>query len=110
MTVLDHPREVSITEATQRGVAGIISDAEAGDIIVTRRDRPVAAIVRVGRIERIQEVLDDLRDLTLAASRVLTDDGARISFDDLLTAYGLSREDLATIADDQDQASPRING
>jgi antitoxin (DNA-binding transcriptional repressor) of toxin-antitoxin stability system len=101
MAVLDHPREVSVTEATQRGVAGIISDAEAGDIIVTRHHRAVAAIVSIGRIQRIEEMLDDLRDLTLAASRAVTDDGARISFDDLLAAYGLSRADLAAIPEDE---------
>jgi len=101
MAVLDHPREVSITEATRRGVAGIISDAEAGDIVVTRHHRAVAAIVSIDRIEQIEELLDDLRDLTLAASRVVTGDGARISFDDLLTAYGLSRADLAALPDDE---------
>jgi prevent-host-death family protein len=110
MTILDHPREISVTDATQRGVAGIISDAEAGDIIVTRRSRPVAAIVSVERLERIQSMLDDLRDLTLAASRVLTDDGTRISFDDLLAAYGYSQEDLDAIPDDANEATPGADG
>lgn len=107
MAVLDHPREVSVTEATQRGVAGIISDAEAGDILVTRRNQPVAAIVSVRRIERIERVLDELRDLTLAMSRVATDDGVRISFDDLLAAYGLNRADLDGVDDDEDSPADR---
>jgi hypothetical protein len=55
----------------------------------------------VGRSDSYDEnLLDDLRDLTLAVSRVLVDDGTRISFDDLLSAYGLSRTDLAAIPDD----------
>lgn len=108
MTVLDHPREVSVTEATRRGVAGIISDAEAGDIILTRHHRAVAVIVSTERMERIQEMIDDLRDLTLAVARTVTDDGARISFDDLLTAYGLSRADLAAVTDDE--APPGTDG
>lgn len=110
MTILDHPRQVSVTDATQRGVAGIISDAEAKDIIVTRRNRPVAAIVSMRRLERIQSMLDDLQDLTLAASRVLTDDGARIPFDELHTAYGFSWEDLDAIPDDTDEAAPAVDG
>ena len=89
-SVLDHPREVSITEATRRGVAGIISDAEAGDIVVTRHHRAVAAIVSIDRIEQIG-----------VPSRVVTGDGARISVDDLLTAYGLSRAELAALPDDE---------
>ncbi|GAA4686504.1 prevent-host-death family protein [Phytohabitans rumicis] len=100
MTVLDHPREVSVTEATQRGVAGIISDAEANDILVTRRNQPVAAIVSIQRIRRIERVLDDVRDLTLAMARAATDDGARISFDDVLAAYGLTRADLDDVEDE----------
>lgn len=110
MTILDHPREVSVTDATQRGVAGIISDAERGDIVVTRRSRPVAAIVSMERLEQIQGMLDDLRDLTLAAARVLTDDGPRISFDDLLAAYGYSREDLAAIPDEPRSGPPEAHG
>lgn len=102
MAVLDHPHRLSVTEATQRGVAGMINDAETHDIVVTRRNHPVAVIVSMDRMEHIQNLIDDLRDLTLAASRVITDDGVRISFDDLLAAYGLSREDLADPTDDLD--------
>src|SRR5688500_12328547 len=97
MTILRHPTEVSVTEATQRGMAGIISDAEAGDIVVTRRDKPVAAVVSIGRIHQIDLMFEDLRDLTLAASRLALDDGARISFDELLSAHDLTRADLDAI-------------
>jgi prevent-host-death family protein len=105
MAILDHPREVSVTEATQRGVAGIITDAEAGDILVTRRNRPVAAIVSIKRVERLERMLDELRDLTLAMSRAVTDDGDRISFDDVLSAYGMSRADLEAVEADDGQGA-----
>lgn len=99
MAVLEHPREVSVTQAAQRGVAGIITDAEGADIVVTRRNRPVAVVVSMHRIEQIERMLDELRDLTLAVSRVVTDNGDRISFDDVLSAYGLTRADLDAIDD-----------
>ncbi len=105
MSFLDHPREISVTEAPRRGVAGVITDAEAGDILVARRNKPVAAIVSIRRVERTERMPDELRDLTLAMSRVVTDDGARISFDDVLTAYGPSRAGLDDIDPDADDGS-----
>lgn len=108
MTVLDHPREVSVTEAARRGVAGIVADAEAGDIIVTRRNEPVAAVVSIQRLDRLERLIEDVRDLTLALARVATDDGDRVSFDEVLAAYGLTRDDLAAVEDEQD--GPAVNG
>lgn len=91
-----------MTEAARQGVAGIVADAEARDIIVTRRGHPVAAVVSIRRVERLEQLLDDVRDLTLALSRVVTDDGNRVSFADLLAAYGLTRPELAELAEDDD--------
>lgn len=99
MAVLEHPREVSVTEAAQRGVDGIVNDAETADIVVTRRNRPVAVVLSMLRMEQIARMLDDLRDLTLAVCRVVTDNGDRISFDDVLSAYGLIRADLDATED-----------
>lgn len=99
MSLLDHPRHVSVTEATQRGVAGIVSDASHEDIVVTRRNRPVAVIVRFDRIRELEDTLEDLRDLTLAVSRTLTDKPDMVSFDDVLAAYGLTDADLDAAQD-----------
>jgi antitoxin (DNA-binding transcriptional repressor) of toxin-antitoxin stability system len=58
MTLLKNAREVSVSEATQRGVAGLVADAEQGsDVIVTRRHQAVAAVVSI--LKKVLLLVDD---------------------------------------------------
>jgi prevent-host-death family protein len=102
MAVLNDPTELSVTEAAQRGVARLVADAEQGaDLIVTRRHQPVAAVVSMRRLAQLEETAADLRDLALVLARSATDSGERIPLDDVLAAYGHTRESLAAIPDDE---------
>jgi len=102
MTILHDAREVSVTEAAQRGVAGLVADAEQGsDIVVTRRHQPVAAVVGIQRLRELDDAATDLRDLALVVVRTATDTGARTSLDDVLAAFGHTRESLAALPDDE---------
>lgn len=101
MTILHDPREVSVTDAAKRGVAGLVSDAERGaDVVVTRRQRPVVAVVSMARLAEIDEALSDLHDLALVLSRAATDSGRRVSLDDVLRVFGHTRESLDAMPDD----------
>jgi antitoxin (DNA-binding transcriptional repressor) of toxin-antitoxin stability system len=78
MTLLKDAREVSVSEATQRGVAGLVADAEQGsDVVVTRRHQAVAAVVSIRRLKEIEEAAADLRDLALVLARSAIDTGER---------------------------------
>jgi len=102
MTVLKDAPELTVTEATKRGVAGLVADAEQGDVlVVTRHRRPVAAVVGVRRLAEIDEAAADLRDLALVLARTVSDSGRRTSLDDVLTAFGHTRESLAAVEDDE---------
>lgn len=91
MAKVDTQDLISITEAVNRGLSRLVRDAESGRVpILLRNNRPVAAIVS---IERLQE-LDDARDLALVAARMLTESGDRSSLDEVLQAFGYTREDL----------------
>lgn len=95
-------REIAVGEAARRGIAGLIADAERGeDIVVTRRNNPVAAVVSMRRLEELDELADDLRDLALVVARTATDSGRRTSMDDVLDAFGLSRAQLDARRDDK---------
>jgi antitoxin (DNA-binding transcriptional repressor) of toxin-antitoxin stability system len=101
MAVLRNPRELTVTEAAQRGVAGLVADAEQGsDLVVTRRQHPVAAVVGIGRLAELEEAAADLRDLALVLTRVATDTGSRTSLDEVLAAFGHTRESLDALPDD----------
>lgn len=102
MTALHDAHELTVTEATKRGVAGLVADAEHGaDLVVTRHHQPVAAVVGVRRLAEIEEAADDLRDLALVLARSVTDTGRRTSLDDVLAAFGHTRESLAAVEDDE---------
>jgi prevent-host-death family protein len=102
VTVLNDAREITVTEATRRGVAGLVADAEQGaDLIVTRHHQPVAAVVGARRLAEIEEAAADLRDLALVLARSVTDSGRRTPLDDVLAAFGHTRESLAAVEDDE---------
>ncbi|GAA2315293.1 hypothetical protein GCM10010149_78850 [Nonomuraea roseoviolacea subsp. roseoviolacea] len=102
MSVLHDAIELSVTEAAQRGVARLVADAEqGGELVVTRRRQPVAAVVSIRRLNELEEAAADLRDLALVLARSVTDTGERVSLDEVLAAFGHTRESLAAIPDDE---------
>ncbi|MBB2909068.1 prevent-host-death family protein [Streptosporangium becharense] len=103
MAVLHDATELTVTEAAQRGVARLVADAEQGtDLVVTRRHQPVAAVVSIRRLSELEEAAADLRDLALVLARAATDDGRRTSIDDVLSAFGHTRESLAALPDEDE--------
>lgn len=92
---------VSVTEAVRKGVSRLVAEAERGrDVIVARHSKPVAAVVSMRRLGELQELEEDLRDLALVVSRAATDTGRRTSLDDVLAAFGHTREELEALPDD----------
>lgn len=82
--------------------ATLVADAERGsDVVVTRRHQPVAAVVSMRRLKEIEEAAADIADLALVLARSVTDTGERTSFDDVLKAFGLTRQSLAALPDDE---------
>jgi antitoxin (DNA-binding transcriptional repressor) of toxin-antitoxin stability system len=80
----------------------LVAEAESGhDLLVTRRQQPVAAIVSVHRLAAIEDTVADLRDLALVLARTATDSGERTSLDDILAATGHTRESLADLPDEE---------
>ena len=86
---------VSISDASARGVAGLVREAEEGhDVIVARHGRPVAAVIGMARFEGLRELERDLRSACLVLARAATDTGVRTGLDDALVAFGFSRGEL----------------
>ena len=100
MSLLDLSHPISVTEASQRGVAGLIKDAEAGEeVMVSRHGKTVAAVVSARLLEQLRTREGDLRDAALVIVRAATDSGVRGSLDEALTAFGLDRAQLETELD-----------
>ena len=88
----DPVEQLSVTEASRRGIARLVADAAHGtEVVVQRHGRPVAAIVGYERFTELEQLRDDLRDLALVIGRAVGDDGRRTSLDDVVDAFGRAR-------------------
>lgn len=96
MSLLEHPIEtLSVSDASARGVAGLVKDAQEGrSIVVSRHGRPVAAVVAMARFDSIEELEDDLRSACLVLARAATDNGTRVDFADLIAELGFDQATL----------------
>ncbi|WP_374058828.1 hypothetical protein [Planomonospora sp. ID67723] len=54
------------------------------------------------RLNELEEAAADLRDLALVLVRAATGTGRRTPIDDVLSAFGHTRESLAAIPDEDD--------
>lgn len=100
MALIETEDLISISDANKLGVSALVREAEEGrDRIVLRNNKAVAVVMSVERFERLQQLQDDLIDITLAASRMMTTSGDRHSLNDVLEHFGYSREDLAALPD-----------
>lgn len=83
---------VSITEAT-RSFGRLAGEVSAGrTLVVLKNNEPAVAIVPISlmdRVGRLDELEDDLRMLSIALARTLTDDGTRHDLDDVAAEFGI---------------------
>lgn len=95
MSVLIGARSMSVTAANERGVSGLLKDAEGGaDIVVERHGRAVAAIVSMRHLSELSALEADLRSAALVLARTATDTGERTDLDTAIAALGFDRGEL----------------
>jgi hypothetical protein len=102
--LIDTDHLLPISEAASKGISRLAADAEGGhDYVLLRNSRPIAAVVGMGKLERLQaldEAEEDLRLMVLALARLITDSGERFSFEDVMRLFGLEEHDLEGPDDD----------
>lgn len=100
MATIDTEDLISITDASKIGISALVRDAEAGnDRILVRNNKAVAVMMSVERFERLQQLQDDLIDVTLVAARMMTSSGPSSTLDEVLERFGYTRDELAAIPD-----------
>ncbi len=98
MAIVETTNLISITDASRAGVSALVRAAEEGrEQIVVRNSKPVAAIVSIERLENLQQLEDDLLDVSLTAARMLTTGSTRHSLDEVLALFNQSREQLDSL-------------
>jgi hypothetical protein len=88
---------ISVTDAAKGGISKLINDASEGrQLVVFRNNQPAAAIVDIKTMERLQrldELEEDLRILAIAWVRMLTDSGERYELDDVAAEFGVDLDE-----------------
>jgi prevent-host-death family protein len=94
---------ISVTDANNRGLSSIINEAAEGHLkVILRSNKPVAAIVDIATMEKLQQLEEreeDLRLLGVAVARMATDSGKRYTLREVAAKFGV---DLDALADDED--------
>ncbi len=89
---------ISITEAHSKGVSRLVNDAENGRRqVLIRNNKAVAAIVNINeldRLQRVDELEDDVRLLSIALARAAADSGRRYALDDVIKDLGIDPSEL----------------
>jgi antitoxin (DNA-binding transcriptional repressor) of toxin-antitoxin stability system len=92
---------ISVTEASNRGVSRLVQDAARGRTqVLLRNNKAVAAVVGIDAVERLarlEELESDLRLLSMALARTVTDSGRRYRLDEVAAELDI---DLDSVADD----------
>lgn len=98
MERLDTTAPLSISEASKLGVSGLVWRAEEGhEPVLLRNNKPVAAVVSMRCLEQLEQLQDDLTDLSLAVARTLTTGPERHTLDDVLDRFGYTRDGLRAL-------------
>ncbi len=94
---LDTDDMISLTEAKNQfsAVVGAVQ-YEGRQFVLMRQNHAAAALVNVDeldRLQRIDELEENVRLLGLAFARTLTDDGVRHTLDDVAAEFGVDLDD-----------------
>lgn len=97
---------ISIGKISSEGLSRIVTEAEGGRRkVILRHNKPVAAIVDIATMNKLQELderEEELRDFAAALARVATDNGMRISLDELAERLGVDLDSLSYLDDETD--------
>ena len=89
---------ISVTDASNKGVSWLIESAVQGrPQIVLRNNHAVAAVISIEameKLQRLEELEGDLRLLSVALARTVTDSGRRYSLEDVAAELGVDLDAL----------------
>ncbi|MBS9535830.1 type II toxin-antitoxin system prevent-host-death family antitoxin [Mycobacterium sp. M1] len=99
--MIDHRDIVGVTELANSSSRLVAEAAQGRDVIISKNNRPTAALVGIERLQDLEEREENLALLTLALTRIATDNGRRTELDEFIRELNLTAEVAAL--DDEDE-------
>ncbi len=88
---------ISVTDASKRTVSRLVTEAMGGrTFVVMKNNRPAAVIVgqeQMERLQRLDEMEQDLRLWTVALIRTITDTGERHDLAGVAAEFGIDLDE-----------------
>lgn len=104
--MIDHRDVVGLTELANRSSRLVSAAAQGRDVIISKNNRPTAALVGIDRLQELEDREENLALLALALTRLATDSGNRTDLDDFIDELGLT-DHVAALGDgSEDKSSP----
>jgi prevent-host-death family protein len=102
--MIDHRDVVGVTELANSSSRLVASAQQGHDVIIAKNSRVVAALVGIDRFQELEDREENLALLTLALTRVATDNGNRTDLDDFIAELGMTDE-VGALDDDEDEGA-----
>lgn len=99
--MIDHRDVVGVTELANRSSRLVADAAEGRAVIISKNNRPTAALVGICRLQDLEDREENLALLSLAITRMATDNGNRTDLDDFIAELGLA-DDVKALDDDEE--------
>jgi prevent-host-death family protein len=101
--MIDHRDVVGVTELANSSSRLVAEAALGRDVIISKNNRPTAALVGICRLQEIEDREENAALLILALTRIATDNGNRTDLDDFIEELGLTDEVAALDDEDGDE-------
>lgn len=99
--MIDHRDVVGVTELANSSSRLVADAAQGRDVIISKNNRPTAALVGIERLQDLEDREENLGLLALALTRMATDNGNRTELDEFINELGLTDE-VAALDDDNE--------
>lgn len=100
--MIDHRDVVSVTELANRSSRLVADAAQGRDVIISKNNRLTAVLVGIDRLQELEDREENLALLSLAVTRMATDNGNRTDLDDFIAELGLTDDVAAIEGEDED--------
>ena len=101
--MIDHRDVVGVTELANSSSRLVASAAQGRDVIISKNNKPTAALVGIQRLQELEDREENLGLLVVALTRIATDNGNRTDLDGFIEELGLTDE-VAALEDDDEGA------
>lgn len=88
--MIDHRDVVGVTELSNSSSRLVAAAADGRDFIISKNNRPTAALVGIARLQELEDREENLALLALALTRLLTDSGGRTELRTFIDQLGLT--------------------